>query len=97
MSNMKERDKFMVLTVLAGVVSYITESREDCSSDQPLVLKLADLVKMYLARLAAILDFKVSIDYPWKSSSSHIKYITAHGCKTKHTSCTVIHTYLNAT
>jgi len=37
--------------VLAELVSKITEGREDCSSDQPLVLKLARLVKMYLARL----------------------------------------------
>ena len=37
--------------VLAELVSKITEGREDCSSDQPLVLKLADLVKMYIARL----------------------------------------------
>ena len=40
----------MVLCLLIGL-SYITEGREDCSSDQPLLLKLADHVKMYLARL----------------------------------------------
>jgi len=45
-----ERERQLHGIILAELVCYITEAREDCS-EQPLVLKLADLVKMYLARM----------------------------------------------